>query len=117
MNANWWGLETERLYRAIGRISENEAFSGIPLSGVDHSGADYCLTEEFVSVYRMHPLMPDELEVRSAVTGQPLKTFKMMEGVVGNLQDLAVFGDVIRGPAKGQRGNAQPPLRQLLFQR
>jgi hypothetical protein len=93
MNANWWGLETERLYRAIGRISENEAFSGIPLSGVDHSGADYCLTEEFVSVYRMHPLMPDELEVRSAVTGQPLKTFKMMEGVVGNLQDLTVFGE------------------------
>jgi len=93
MSANWWGLETERLYRSIGRISENEAFSGIPLSGVDHSGADYCLTEEFVSVYRMHPLMPDELEVRSAETGQPLKTFQMMDGVVGNLKDLTIFGD------------------------
>lgn len=92
MNANWWGLETERLYRSIGRISENEAFGGIPLSGVDHSGADYCLTEEFVSVYRMHPLIPDELEVRAVEDGRTLATFKMEEGVVGQLKDLSVFG-------------------------
>jgi hypothetical protein len=92
MKANWWGLETERLYRSIGRISENEAFGGIPLSGVDHSGADYCLTEEFVSVYRMHPLIPDELEVRAVEDGRTLATFKMTEGVVGQLKDLTVFG-------------------------
>jgi hypothetical protein len=91
MNANWWGLETERLYRAIGRISENEAFSGMPLSGVDHTGADYCLTEEFVSVYRMHPLMRDDLEVRSAIDGRHLKTFQAMNGFVGNQQDLSIF--------------------------
>lgn len=93
MNANWWGLETERIYRSLGRISDNEAFGGIPLSGVDHSDADYCLTEEFVSVYRMHPLIPDELEVRSAKDGHTLRTFKMPEGVVGQLKDLTVFGE------------------------
>ncbi|MBV8526578.1 MAG: hypothetical protein JOY71_31450 [Acetobacteraceae bacterium] len=93
MNANWWGLETERLYRAIGRISENEAFSGMPLSGVDHTGADYCLTEEFVSVYRMHPLMRDDLVVRSAVDGRRLATFQAMQGLVGNQQDLHVFDE------------------------
>lgn len=92
MNANWWGLETERLYRSIGRLSENEAFGGIPLSGVDHSGADYCLTEEFVSVYRMHPLIPDELEVRAVADGRTLAKFKMEDGVVGQLKDLTVFG-------------------------
>jgi Animal haem peroxidase len=91
MNANWWGLETERVYRSIGRISENEAFAGMPLSGVDHTGADYCLTEEFVSVYRMHPLMRDDLEVRSAQDGRLLRKFEMMEGVVGTLEDLKVF--------------------------
>jgi len=91
MSANWWGLETERLYRAIGRISENEAFAGIPLSGVDHTGADYCLTEEFVSVYRMHPLMRDSLDVRSAADGRLLQTFEMMKGVVGNIDQLKVF--------------------------
>jgi len=91
MKANWWGLETERLQRAIGRISENEAFAGMPLSGVDHSGADYCLTEEFVSVYRLHPLMRDDLPVRSASDGRLLATVANGEGVIGNLDQLAVF--------------------------
>ena len=91
MKANWWGLQTERLYRAIGRISENEAFSGMPLSGVDHTGADYCLTEEFVSVYRLHPLMRDDLPVRSASDGRVLATLANSEGVVGNIDELGVF--------------------------
>src|SRR6185437_12777691 len=89
MHANWWGLQTERLYRAIGRISENEAFSGMPLSGVDHTGADYCLTEEFVSVYRMHPLMRDDLQIRSARDGRHITTMEMMRGIVGNQDQLA----------------------------
>jgi hypothetical protein len=91
MNANWWGLQTERLYRAIGRISENEAFSGMPLSGVDHTGADYCLTEEFVSVYRLHPLMRDDVPVRSADDGRLIRTVPNGEGVIGNLDQLAIF--------------------------
>jgi hypothetical protein len=91
MHANWWGLETERLYRAIGRISENEAFAGMPLSGVDHNGADYCLTEEFVSVYRMHPLMRDDVPVRSATDGRLIETIPMIKGVVGNLESLTIF--------------------------
>src|SRR5579864_466707 len=91
MNANWWGLETERVHRAIGSISENEAFGGMPLSGVDHSGADYCLTEEFVSVYRLHPLLRDDLPVRSATSGRLLATVGMTEGVIGNIDQLTVF--------------------------
>ena len=91
MNANWWGLETERVHRAIGRISENEVFGGMPLSGVDHNGADYCLTEEFVSVYRLHPLMRDDLPIRSAKDGRLIETMEMMRGVVGNLDQLGIF--------------------------
>jgi hypothetical protein len=91
MNANWWGLQTERLYRSIGRISENEAFSGMPLSGVDHTGADYCLTEEFVSVYRMHPLMRDDLEICSARDGRHITTMEMMDGIVGTQAQLKIF--------------------------
>ena len=93
MNASWWGLQTERLYRAVGPISENESFSGLPLSGVDHTGADYCLTEEFVSVYRMHPLMRDDLQIRSARDGRHITTMEMMRGIVGNQDQLAVFQD------------------------
>jgi hypothetical protein len=62
MSANWWGIVGETLTKAVGRISKtSEAISGIPGSGVDHQGIPYSLTEEFVSVYRMHSLIPGKL--------------------------------------------------------
>ena len=65
MRANWWGLATEQIYKLFGRISSSEIISGIPGSEKDHFGVPYSLTEEFVSVYRMHPLLPDEFSFRS----------------------------------------------------
>ena len=65
MKGNWWGLAGERLHKRFGRISKSEIISGIPGSPVDHHGTPYSLTEEFVAVYRMHPLIPDEFEFRS----------------------------------------------------
>jgi hypothetical protein len=65
MNANWWGLAGEQIRKQFGRISSSEAISGIPGSETDHFGVPYSLTEEFVAVYRMHPLMPDEFRFRS----------------------------------------------------
>jgi Animal haem peroxidase len=62
MNANWWGLVTERITKAFGRLSDNEAIGGIPGSPTDHHSAPYALTEEFVAVYRLHPLMPDGIQ-------------------------------------------------------
>jgi hypothetical protein len=61
MNANWWGLLGERLYKLLGRVSKSESISGIPGSGAEQYGAPFSLTEEFVSVYRMHPLIPDSI--------------------------------------------------------
>ena len=59
MNANWWGLAGETLNKLVGRISKtSEAISGIPGSGAEQDGVPYSLTEEFVSVYRMHSLVP-----------------------------------------------------------
>ncbi|MEY2483636.1 MAG: hypothetical protein QOK24_2164 [Verrucomicrobiota bacterium] len=77
MNANWWGLATEKVTRLLGRLSESEAVSGIPGSPVDHHGVPFALTEEFVTVYRLHPLIPDGLAVRSLSTGESLKEFSM----------------------------------------
>ena len=45
--------------------------SGIPGSKTDHHGVPYSLTEEFVAVYRMHPLLPDDFSFRS-VAGDEL---------------------------------------------
>jgi Animal haem peroxidase len=71
MHANWWGLAGERVRRRFGRISPSDVISGIPGSPTDHHGAPYSLTEEFVSVYRMHPLIPDDYEFRSLAGAAP----------------------------------------------
>ena len=38
-------------------------------SKAEHHAAPYSITEEFVAVYRMHPLMPDDFSFRSFATG------------------------------------------------
>ncbi len=74
MKGNWWGFATERIKKVLRRISEGELVSGIPGSETNHHGADYCLTEEFVSVYRMHALMPDRVAVYRVADGKELET-------------------------------------------
>ncbi|MGH3010784.1 MAG: peroxidase family protein [Gaiellaceae bacterium] len=74
MHANWYGLLGERIRRKLGRLGRNDVFSGIPGSPTDHHGAPYSLTEEFVSVYRMHPLIPDDYEFRSLDGAPPSRT-------------------------------------------
>ncbi|MFN6487725.1 MULTISPECIES: peroxidase family protein [unclassified Nostoc] len=97
MKANWWGLFTENFTKTFGRISPTEAFSGIPDSGVDHHKVDFTLTEEFVSVYRLHPLMPDKLEIFNIQDGHSLQTFDLtekngIEGIIGAQRDLIHLG-------------------------
>jgi hypothetical protein len=65
MRANWFGIAEERVHRLWGRISDSEVISGIPGSALDHHSAPYAITEEFVAVYRMHPLVPDDFDLRS----------------------------------------------------
>jgi hypothetical protein len=60
MRANWWGLAEERIHRLVGRLSPWEWLSGIPGSETNHYGVSYSMTEEFVAVYRMHPLIRDD---------------------------------------------------------
>jgi hypothetical protein len=64
MRANWWGLLGEGFFRRFGRVSTSEEVSGIPGSKPYLHGAPYAMTEEFVAVYRMHPLIPDEFSFR-----------------------------------------------------
>jgi hypothetical protein len=49
----------------FGRLEKDEGISGIPGSVHDHYGIPFSLTEEFVAVYRMHPLIPDDYSFRS----------------------------------------------------
>jgi hypothetical protein len=82
LNVNWWGVASEKVRKAFGRISKSEVISGIPGSATDHYGVPYSLTEEFTIVYRMHPLTPDDYELRAAADGRLLaeKTFRDIAG-------------------------------------
>jgi hypothetical protein len=60
MRANWFGIAGERIKELFGRLSSSEVFSGIPGSPTAHHAAPYSITEDFVTVYRMHPLIPDD---------------------------------------------------------
>ncbi|MBD2193975.1 MULTISPECIES: peroxidase family protein [Calothrix] len=73
MNANWWGLLGQNIKRIFGRIGDGETISGIIGSPTDHHTAPYYITEEFVSVYRLHPLIPDEFEFYSHGNGKLLR--------------------------------------------
>ena len=74
MRANWYGI----LGKRFGKRSSNEVLGGIPGSPTDHHGVPYSLTEEFVAVYRMHPLLPDDFTFRSIETDEVLqeRTFR-----------------------------------------
>ena len=74
IKATWWGLRGT----SIGRIPGTKA---------NHHGAPYALTEEFVTVYRLHPLLPDDY----TLAGKTL-----------NLRELAV-----------QPGNVDQPRERI----
>ena len=78
LRTNWHGLLGD-LQKVFKGLNDNELLGGIPGSPTDHHTAPYSLTEEFVAVYRMHPLMPDDYTVRSAKTGAELARFSLPE--------------------------------------
>ncbi|WP_454175227.1 peroxidase family protein [Gordonia sputi] len=74
MHANWFGLLGEKFTSKFGRLVDSEILFGIPGGGTHLDGVPFSLTEEFVAVYRMHPLLPDHLDVRSLAMGQTRHT-------------------------------------------
>jgi hypothetical protein len=79
MRANWYGLLGERFDRKYGRKTRNEVIRGIPGSPTNHHGVPYALTEEFVAVYRMHPLIPDQFVFRSLADDSVLQRRELPE--------------------------------------
>jgi hypothetical protein len=62
MNVNWSGGLGQHIKDRFGRLGDSEILSGIMGSPQEHGDAGFQLTEEFVSVYRMHPLIRDDWE-------------------------------------------------------
>jgi hypothetical protein len=77
MNTNWSGIFGQHLKDRFGRLGDSELFSGIMGSPQEHHGARFQLTEEFVSVYRMHPLIRDDWNFFSHESGERLGTAQL----------------------------------------
>ncbi|MDQ3850818.1 MAG: heme peroxidase [Actinomycetota bacterium] len=98
MNANWYGLAGKRITELFGRLSSSEVISGIPGSETDHYGVPYSLTEEFATVYRMHPLIPDDWTFRSLADHSELerRPFRELTGPqVTPLEDRISLADLV----------------------
>ncbi|MBM3787274.1 MAG: peroxidase [Acidobacteria bacterium] len=76
MNTNWNGI-TGDIQEVFEFLDNSEILGGIIGSKADHHAAPYSLTEEFVAVYRMHPLMPDDFTIRSVADDKVLETLDL----------------------------------------
>jgi hypothetical protein len=77
LETNWSGIAGDELQDVLEFLDESEYLGGIVGSKADHHTAPYSLTEEFVAVYRMHPLMPDEFTLRSLETNDTIGTYEL----------------------------------------
>ena len=97
MNANWYGALGETFKDKIGRVGDSEAISGIVGSPVDHHSAPFSLTEEFVTVYRLHPLIADDWNFFSLESGEHKgnHTFTELQGRhTRDFMDQYTMGDL-----------------------
>src|SRR3954452_996449 len=79
MNTNSSGLLGQKIKDRFGRFGDSELFSGIMGSPQEHHGARFQLTEEFVSVYRMHPLIPDDWKLYEHQGGRLVEEREFVE--------------------------------------
>jgi hypothetical protein len=108
MHTQWYGLISTRAkrLRELPFIARSELLTGIPGTPTDHHGTPYSLTEEFVAVYRMHPLLPDEYAFRTATGDELLQEREFPE--VGALQCRARLEEMGVGNALYSLGVAHP---------
>ena len=72
LNANWWGVdvildygtqsELQLAYRVLGG-DQSVPYAGHGNTKETMFNTTFAMTEEFVAVYRMHPLLPDEMQI------------------------------------------------------
>jgi hypothetical protein len=79
LNANWYGLLTYRLRKPENRKTvanlnvHNPELGGVVGNRLNKHDSPYGLTEEFVEVYRLHSLLPEELRLRDLETDEVIE--------------------------------------------
>ncbi|KAI4346493.1 hypothetical protein L6164_007384 [Bauhinia variegata] len=64
MRANWYGLLGKKFRDTFGHVGVATLGGLVGMKKTEIHCVPYSLTEEFVSVYRMHSLLPDSLQLR-----------------------------------------------------
>jgi len=86
LRANWYGAPKDWLTQLGVWLLDTHELKGIPQTLPDHHKVSYSLTEEFASVYRLHPLIPDDYQFFDYMTGQPKHKLKF-EQIQGEKTD------------------------------
>jgi hypothetical protein len=83
LHTNWNGPPNDWATKFGIWLLDAHALVGIPKTMPDHHAAPYSLTEDFVTVYRMHPLIPDDYCFYDHNTGAKKweRTFPEIQGV------------------------------------
>jgi hypothetical protein len=95
MHANWSGIPYRVLRAVLGKNSE--AAFGIIGSPTEQHSAPYAMTEEFTAVYRLHPLIPDDMDVRllEAAKVENCKLVDMQGGVSRKFMETHGFANLM----------------------
>jgi hypothetical protein len=105
MRGNWYGLLGRRGPRVLRRVIRSDALTGIPGSRCDDHGVPYAITEEFVAVYRMHPLLPGEFVLFDGSGGQTRRTMLGMTGPAARaVTDTHPLEDLLVSVGRGRPG-------------
>jgi hypothetical protein len=79
MDVVWSGAPKDWLTRLGLWLLEADALAGVPGSLPVHHTARYTNTEEFVAVYKMHPLMPDDFSFHAHADDRLLGTHTLTQ--------------------------------------
>jgi hypothetical protein len=100
------------------RVTRNDVLTGILGSRCDDNGVPFSLTEEFVAVYRMHPLLPDTLALRNGAGWEPFAMTDVTGPAARALMQSRSLADLIASlghirPGKLALHNYPDTLRDL----
>lgn len=80
LKANWNGPPSNDWLTRLGIwLIDVHANVGIPATKPDHHGVPYSLTEDFATVYRLHPLIPDDYRLVDHRTGELVGTRSFLD--------------------------------------
>ena len=87
MNAQWYGIMGKEFKQVYGSTGD-PLKSGIPGTSKNLAGVPFSMTEEFVSVYRMHPLLPDDVNIYHLGEDEPIKRIPITKMTFGKSAKL-----------------------------